>query len=107
MLRALSLAVFCLVAAGCGGADPCTGSPCPQDLHPSTSQYQECRDRHQREASNKCYQQNFNYEVCVQQSTVCTEGKPDLSKTLSAIGTNCTTAQDSLVCCALGLTTCK
>ncbi len=106
MLRALSLAMFCLVAAGCGGADPCTGSPCPQDSHPSTSQYQECRDRHQRESSNKCYQQTFNYEVCVQQSTVCTEGKTDVLKTFGALTINCQTEVDLLICCVQG-TPCK
>ena len=107
MIRAFALALLTLTAVGCAGADPCTGSPCPSDAHPSTSDVQACHDRHQREMSNKCYQQSFNYEVCAQQSTVCTDGKTDLSKTLNNISTNCKTAQDSLVCCAIGLTTCK
>lgn len=107
MVRLGILAAALVAMVGCGGNDPCTGSPCPNDSHPTQSEYQACIDRHNKDKSNKCYQQNFNYEVCVQQSTVCTEGKSDFSKTLSAIGTNCKTAQDSLVCCAIGLTTCK
>lgn len=107
LLRTLALAVLALTAVGCAGPDPCTGSPCPSDSHPSSTQYQDCVDRHRREQSNKCYTQNFNYEVCVQQSTVCTDGKTDLSKTLNSISTNCKMAQDSVVCCALGLSTCK
>lgn len=107
MIRALAFSLLVFTAVGCGGADPCTGSPCPSDSHPTSSEYQACRDRHAKQMNDKCYQQSLNYEICAQQSTVCTDGKTDVSKTLNNLGTACKTAQDSLVCCAIGLTTCK
>lgn len=106
--RTSMLVVLVAVAAGCGGGDPCAGSPCPNDTKPTASQYQDCVSRHQSNQGSRCNAQSVNIELCAQQNTVCTSGgKTDFSATQSRYSSNCKQATDALICCLLSSTACK
>jgi len=106
--RITMLVALVAVAAGCGGGDPCAGSPCPNDTRPTQQQYQDCVSRHQARMNDRCNAQSVNIELCAQQNTVCnSSGKTDFSATQSRYSTNCKQATDALICCLLSSTACR
>ena len=108
MTRIALLAAVLVSMVGCGGGDPCVGSPCPNDARQSGSQYQACVDRHQQQSTNRCYRETTAYELCIQSSAVCdSKGETDVLETYRRAQTQCKQAGDSVTCCVLGLTTCR
>ena len=108
MVRIGILAALLIAAAGCGGGDPCAGSPCPNDAKQSASEYQSCVSRHQADQNKACNQQSLAYELCVKSSTVCnSNGRTDGIETYNKASTNCKSAYDAVICCALNLSTCR
>ncbi len=88
------------IAAGCG-ADPCAGSPCPNDPQRTPEQYQECVNQYNANKNQPCNREQVNYQLCAQSSTVCNSGgKTDGSATLSRINTNCKAASEAVLCCS-------
>jgi len=108
MVRIGLLAALVLTAVGCGGGDPCAGSRCPNDTKQTTSDYQSCVSQHQRSQSNRCYPQTVAYELCIQASQVCgSDGRTDGQASGTQANLNCKTQADSVLCCVLGLSTCR
>ncbi len=99
MPRVLMLSAVLVTLAGCGGGDPCGASKCPNDAMRSANEYQTCVNDHQNRSSNKCYQQEVQYEVCLKNVTQCdSNGRTDVFKTLSSFG-DCNSVRDTLLCC--------
>jgi hypothetical protein len=108
MLRIGVLAALLLAAVGCGGGDPCAGSPCPNDAKRSASEYQQCVSQHQANQNKACNQQSVQYELCFQSSTVCdSNGRTDAIASYNKASTNCKAAQDALICCSFPFGSCK
>ncbi|GEM_PF-3535664 len=99
MSKVLMLSAVLLTLAGCGGADPCGDSKCPNDAKKSATEYQNCVNDHQNRSSNKCYQQELQYEVCLKNVVQCdSNGRTDFFKTLSFVG-DCNSVLNTLNCC--------
>ncbi len=93
---------------GCGGGDPCAGSPCPNDARPTAAEYDSCVKQHSNSRDTKCYAQSVNLELCARASTVCgSNGKTDAVASSNKTSTDCKQAFDSVLCCSFGLTSCR
>lgn len=100
MTRIALVAALFSLTVGCGGGDPCAGSPCPNDAKRSASEYQACVDEHNRRRNDKCYQESLNNELCIRQSVVCdSNGRTDLGATFSKAQNACAPAQKAVLCC--------
>ena len=93
-----------MAGLGCSGNDPCAGSPCPNDTHPTPAQYQDCVQQHQANQGHACNAQSVAYELCGQANTVCnSNGTTDVSQTATNVNNNCSQAFKATVCCAFPL----
>ena len=106
--RTAVLAALISLAIGCGGGDPCAGSPCANDSKPTSTQYQNCVNQHNDNKNAKCNAQSVAIELCAQQNTVCTSGgTTDGSRSSTAFNANCKAATDALVCCIFSSSACR
>lgn len=101
MTRFVLFAAVVFVGVGCGGGDPCAGSPCPNDARRSASEYQTCVDQHNAKKNDKCARETVNLELCFLGSAVCdSNGRTDGLATLNKASTDCAPAQKAVLCCA-------
>ena len=92
---AASLAVA-LALVACSGGDPCAGSPCPNDAHPTPAQYDQCVKSNDANKNSKCNSVSIAAELCNRNNTVCkADGTTDSSLTLTKTSNNCKQANDA------------
>ncbi len=104
----LGLIAVAVLLGGCGGGDPCAGSPCPNDTKRTQAQYEQCRQQHDSARNDRCNPQVVAIELCAQANTVCgSDGKADANQSQSRINANCKGATDALVCCLLSSSACR
>jgi hypothetical protein len=104
MARLGLVAALAIVAFGCGGGDPCAGSPCPNDAKPTQNQYDQCVKTHDANRNGKCYQPAVDLELCQRANVVCNSaGSTDGSLTFTKQNNNCTAATNTYLCCTLNI----